>query len=716
MTLSILLISFFISFISPILCFTSCPLLGPAFPSFTLNTTDSTISAALKKLTRGFDTLVNTTTGTHGDISPNTTFSITLFSSDNGNAKDEPFFWQYHHTAPALQESSHESQTAYQNSIYRIGGLTEVFTVWCLLIAEDGGRIFNDPVTKYLPELLDATSDQDSIEHVRWGDVTIGQLASHMSGIARDYCSSDVTLQAAPLGLGLPLLQATHKSCCDDSTKCSTSDFIRHIAAQTPVAQAGVTPSYSNMAFQLLGYIIERQTGNSYSEALQQSILTPLNMTSTTIFAPNNSSEGIIPINKQASGWSTHGSSKEASTALFTTPKDLSKAARAILSSTLLPAPNTNTWLKPVSHTSNPANSLGNPWIIYSAGNYPNTSMVDIYTVLSNEDPKESLYSSYLGLVPSLGVGFAILSADTEKPADLNAHADLIGDVVLEALMEVSAEQALTNFGGLYVDSSAALNSSIVLGVDELPGLFIRSFVSNGTDFRATLAGILGFASPADLSIRLYPVQLVEGSRSGSRMELRAVFQDVTELADAGTPTCVSWLNLDKLRYGGRALDEFVFELDLKKRATLPPSKGCNVITVSPAPGNTIMPSKELPFLHLIQHLQAGNPLLLLLTNPLLPDKFNISRRLAVLKSVLSEPTALRFERCIPMQRLELDTARRKIRNHDLAERIIWPNRLIENESQGGSFFGIYSTKETRRKKRNYLLRLNWRQVDETAL
>ncbi|KAJ6001445.1 hypothetical protein N7522_006672 [Penicillium canescens] len=571
MATSILHAVSFLLIISSVLCFTPCPLLGPAFPPFTLNTTDKRITAALTKLTQEFDTLINTTTGSHGDISPNTTFSITLFSSDNGNAEDEPFFWQYHHTSHALSQPTVGSQTADYDSIYRIGGLTEIFTVWSLLLAEDGGRIVNDPVTKYLPELLDGTGNQDAIEYVQWEDVTVGQLASHMSGIARDYCPSDVAIHTSPLDLGFPPHQAIHKPCCSDDTKCNSSDFIRYIADETPAAQAGVTPSYSNLAFQLLGYIVERQTGKPFSEILLQQILTPLNMTETTIFAPSSSSKGIIPVSKEASSWSAHHTSNEASKSLFSSPRDLSKAGKAILSSTLLPNPQTNTWLKPVSHTSNPANSLGAPWIIYSAGTYPNTSMVDIYTVLSNESPSESLYSSYLGLVPNFGVGFAILSADTVKSADLNAHADLIGDVVLGALMGVAAEQALGNFGGVYeykgASVGAGLNSSIVVGVDELPGLYIREFISNGTDFRGTLAGILGVSLSADLSIRLYPVQLVERFGSGSRMAFKAVFQDMTELADAETPTCVSWLDLDKLRYEGRGLDEFVFELDSKGRA-----------------------------------------------------------------------------------------------------------------------------------------------------
>ena len=177
---------FFLLF-SSALSFTPCPLLGPAFPPFSLDTNDKTVAGALQKLTQKFDTLVATNNGTHGDTSPNTTFSIALFSSDTGNAEDEPFFWQYHHTAPTLNQSSVGSHTADKDSIYRIGGLTEVFTVWSLLLAGDGDQIFDDPVTKHLPELIDNTTrEQDMNGRVRWEDVTVGQLASHMSGIVRD--------------------------------------------------------------------------------------------------------------------------------------------------------------------------------------------------------------------------------------------------------------------------------------------------------------------------------------------------------------------------------------------------------------------------------------------------------------------------------------------------------------------------------------------------
>lgn len=242
---------------------------------------------------------------------------------------------------------------------------------------------------------------------------------------------------------------------------------------------------------------------------------------------------------------------------MFSSISDLSMAGKAMLASTLLPRAQTNRWLKPTTHTSNPANSIGYPWVIYSGGNYPNTSMVDVYTSLSNV----GLYSSYLGLVPDFNAGFTILAADTVSSPDLNAHADIIADVLMPALMKMAVLQAGANFGGSY-GPTKRLNSSITVSADDLPGLFIDEFISNGTDFRQVLAGLNGIKDADALSIRLYPTHLISKTKQGSRRAFRAVFQDREEFADNGTPTCVSWMDVDSFRYGGASLDQFIFELD----------------------------------------------------------------------------------------------------------------------------------------------------------
>ncbi|KAJ5578380.1 uncharacterized protein N7459_007344 [Penicillium hispanicum] len=554
--------------ISPALSFAPCPLLGPAYPPFTLNTTDPVIASSMKKLTKQFDSLVKTDNGPNGPVSPNTTFSIALFSSNEGNGEDKPFFWQYHYTSPALKKASSNAKNVTADSIYRIGGLTEVFTVWSLLLTQ-GDQILSDPVTKYLPELAKTSTiheaNLDPVGHTRWDEITVGQLASHMSGLARDYCSSDLTTQTGIPKAGLPPHPTFQLPCCGDK-KCSNDDFIQNFASRMPVAPSGQTPSYSNMAFQILGYIIEKQNSTSFNEVVQKQILDKLKLTKTTIFAPEDSSNGVIPISKEASGWSARNEGDAASKSMFSSAKDLAIAGKAILRSSLLSPAQTRRWLKPVTHTSNPVNSVGAPWVIYSDNeqHYPNTSMVDVYSVLSNEGDNEGLYSSYMGLVPDFGVGYAILSADTISPADLNAHADYM-EVVLEGVMKTALKQAAVNYGGLY--SASSLDSHINVTYDSLPGLYIEQFVSNGTNFRETLAEIAGITNGTDLSIRLYPTHLSEKTDTGSRQAFRAVLQDITELADNGTPTCVSWMDLDKYQYGGHSLDEFIFTLDSTGKA-----------------------------------------------------------------------------------------------------------------------------------------------------
>lgn len=341
------------------------------------------------------------------------------------------------------------------------------------------------------------------------------------------------------------------------------------------------------MAFQVLGYLLEKRVGKSFEEIIQDQIFSKIHLNDTTIFAPQDSSQGVIPVSKEASGWSTRNRNtasvlqyfiqihlyiltlySNSSRSIFSSTRDLAAAGQAILDSRLLSPAQTRRWLKPVAQTSNPANSMSAPWSIYSESSaYSETGiMVDVYNILSTEGHKDGLYSSYLGLVPSYGVGFAILSADTESPADLNPQADYLSGVV-EGLTHLAASQAVENFKGAYSDSSSRSNSSISVSVDKLPGLSIEDFINRGVDFKQTLAELLDIKNGTDLSIRLFPTERVPNGEKGFKQAFRAVFQDKTALADAGTATCISWMDVDKLQYNGHGLDEFVFTLDSSGKA-----------------------------------------------------------------------------------------------------------------------------------------------------
>jgi CubicO group peptidase (beta-lactamase class C family) len=83
------------------------------------------------------------------------------------------------------------------DSVYRIGTLTQLFTVYTFLI-EVGDVHWEEPVTKWVPELVRAAKTLDAksqpLKYVDWDDVTLGQLASHLSEIERD-CESQLVFE-----------------------------------------------------------------------------------------------------------------------------------------------------------------------------------------------------------------------------------------------------------------------------------------------------------------------------------------------------------------------------------------------------------------------------------------------------------------------------------------------------------------------------------------
>jgi CubicO group peptidase (beta-lactamase class C family) len=72
-------------------------------------------------------------------------------------------------------------------TVYRVGSITKVFTVLAAL--QQAGVDMEAPVTKYLPQLKGMVESQEvnnDITTFRWDSITVGSLASHLSGLGRD--------------------------------------------------------------------------------------------------------------------------------------------------------------------------------------------------------------------------------------------------------------------------------------------------------------------------------------------------------------------------------------------------------------------------------------------------------------------------------------------------------------------------------------------------
>lgn len=163
-----------------------CPPLGPNFPLPTSISSSPIVASGIQDLEKQLESSIVTGNSSNGPTTPNTTsFSIALFSVENTNSSS-PFLWQFHHSAPSLSNSTQGVRSVDENSVYRIGTLSQLFTVYAFLIAA-GEEHWGESVTKWVPELANASKTlNDQSKYVDWNAVTLGDLAGHLSGIARD--------------------------------------------------------------------------------------------------------------------------------------------------------------------------------------------------------------------------------------------------------------------------------------------------------------------------------------------------------------------------------------------------------------------------------------------------------------------------------------------------------------------------------------------------
>jgi len=157
----------------------------------------------------------------------------------------------------------HSTDTAF-----RIASLTKQFTATLVMqLAEQGKLRLDDPIGKYVPELSPEIGNR----------VTLHHLLNHTSGIV-DYANYP-GFWANRLGEKVP-----------------RADFLA-IMNRPLEFEPGSQGHYSSSNYTLLGWVIEKQAGKSYSEALDSMILRPLGMQRTAYDAPDR----VFP--RKASGY-----------------------------------------------------------------------------------------------------------------------------------------------------------------------------------------------------------------------------------------------------------------------------------------------------------------------------------------------------------------------------------------------------------------------------
>jgi CubicO group peptidase (beta-lactamase class C family) len=144
---------------------------------------------------------------------------------------------------------------------FRLGSLTKQFTAASILLLQERGKLnVTDPISKYLTDAPPA-----------WQNITIYNVLTHTSGIPNftDGPDYDTTQWKA----------------------ASPAELVARFRDKPLDFAPGTNFRYSNSGYVLLGYLIEKVSGQTYERFLRENIFTPLAMTSTGV----DTTRAILP-------------------------------------------------------------------------------------------------------------------------------------------------------------------------------------------------------------------------------------------------------------------------------------------------------------------------------------------------------------------------------------------------------------------------------------
>jgi CubicO group peptidase (beta-lactamase class C family) len=181
---------------------------------------------------------------------------------------------------------------------FRLGSITKQFTAASILLLVERGTLkLEDSIKTYLPDAPPA-----------WERITIFNLLTHSSGI--------------PNFTNLPAYKTQQLT---DTPPATTIAMVR----DKPLDFfPGEKMSYSNSGYVLLGYVIEKVSGGSYEQFVQDNIFTPLGMkdsgydSNSAIIARRAAGYAPSPKGPVNAGY-IHMSIPHAAGALYSTTEDL---------------------------------------------------------------------------------------------------------------------------------------------------------------------------------------------------------------------------------------------------------------------------------------------------------------------------------------------------------------------------------------------------------
>ena len=226
---------------------------------------------------------------------------------------------------------------------FRIGSITKPFTAIAIMLLQQRGKLsVQDSICKYVADCP-----------AGWQPITLHHLLSHSSGLAK-HDKADDYLKTAMMPM-------------------SVMQLIEHFKNKPADFKPGEKFDYNNNGYILLGYVIEKSSGQSYEAFLRDNIFVPLGMTNSGYDQHEpvikNRATGYLRSDDRAGAGLVNAvyidqSQSFSAGALYSTTEDLLRLDQALYDDKLLSRKTQEAMFTPAIGEYGPAPNYGYGWFI----------------------------------------------------------------------------------------------------------------------------------------------------------------------------------------------------------------------------------------------------------------------------------------------------------------------------------------------------------------
>jgi CubicO group peptidase (beta-lactamase class C family) len=188
-----------------------------------------------------------------------------------------------------------------RDDIFRIASQTKAITSTAIMMLWEEGKFrLDDPISKYIPEFKDQKvlktfnpKDSSYTTVPAVGEITIRQLLDHTSGLGYGVIGDDERIRMIYQKAGIV------DAFC--SEKVTIGENIKKLAKLPLLFNPGEKYSYCE-GLDVLGYLIEIESGMPFDVFLRTRLFEPLGMNDTWFYLPEEKASRLVSVQKPENG------------------------------------------------------------------------------------------------------------------------------------------------------------------------------------------------------------------------------------------------------------------------------------------------------------------------------------------------------------------------------------------------------------------------------